>query len=205
MFRSSKLITMDDGRIIVRLAQPSDYIYAKQIAEETERSAIARGSGISKRSVNSIIAKISEGKAVMAVSDCGNWVGFSYLEVWEEGKFVSNSGLIVAPEYRQNGVAQAIKEKVFRLSRHKFPDAQIFSITSGLAILKLNSRLGFEPVTYSEITHDETFWEGCKSCVNYDVLHSRKKCNCLCTAMLFDPAKIRTSSNFNDINYVPGN
>jgi GNAT superfamily N-acetyltransferase len=180
---------MEDGRIIVRLAQPSDCIYAKQISEETERSAIARGSGISKRSVSSIIEKISAGKAVMAVSDCGNWVGFSYLEVWEEGRFVSNSGLIVAPEYRQNGVAQAIKEEVFKLSREKFPDARIFSITSGLAILKLNTHLGFEPVTYSEITHDETFWEGCKSCVNYDVLNSRKKCNCLCTAMLFDPTK----------------
>lgn len=185
---------MDDGRIIVRLAQPSDYIYANQISEETERSAIARGSGISKRSVESIKAKINDGKAVMAVSDCGNWVGFSYLEVWQEGKFVSNSGLIVSPEYRRNGVAQAIKEEVFRLSRKKFPAAQIFSITSGLTILKLNTRLGFEPVTYSEITHDETFWEGCKSCVNYDILNSREKCNCLCTAMLFDPENSRLKS-----------
>lgn len=180
---------MNDGRIIVRLAQPSDSVYAQQISDETERSAIARSSGISKRSVKSIIEKIAAGKAIMAVSDCGNWVGFSYFDVWDHGKFVSNSGLIVSPQYRQNGVAAEIKEQVFNLCRERYPESLVFSITSGLAIMKLNTRLGFEPVTYSEITHDETFWEGCKSCVNYDVLNSKNKCNCLCTAMLFDPSK----------------
>lgn len=180
---------MNDGRIIVRLAQPSDSVYAQQISDETERSAIARGSGISKRSVKSIIEKIAAGKAIMAVSDNGNWVGFSYFDVWDHGKFVSNSGLIVSPQYRQNGVAAEIKEQVFNLCRERYPESLVFSITSGLAIMKLNTRLGFEPVTYSEITHDETFWEGCKSCVNYDVLNSKNKCNCLCTAMLFDPSK----------------
>ena len=180
---------MDDGRIIVRLAQPSDNVYAQQISDETERSAIARGSGISKRSITSIIEKINAGKAIMAVSDGGNWVGFSYFDVWDQGKFVSNSGLIVSPQYRQNGVAAQIKEQVFNLCREKYPESLVFSITSGMAIMKLNTRLGFEPVTYAEITHDDTFWEGCKSCVNYDILNSKNKCNCLCTAMLFDPAK----------------
>jgi len=178
---------MEDERIIVRLAQPSDNVYAQQISEETERSAIARGSGISKRSLASIIEKINDGKAVMAVSDCGNWVGFSYIEVWDGGKLVSNSGLIVSPAYRERGVAASIKEQVFNLSREKYPDADIFSITSGLAIMKLNTRLGFEPVTYSEITHDESFWDGCKSCVNHNILESKNRCNCLCTAMLFKP------------------
>ena len=180
---------MDYGRIIVRLAQPSDQIYAEQIAQETERSAIARGSGISKRSINSIIEKIAGGRAVMAVSDGGEWVGFSYFDVWDQGRFISNSGLIVSPGYRQNGVASSIKEQVFNLCRQKYPESLVFSITSGMAIMKLNTHLGFEPVTYAEITHDETFWEGCKSCVNYNILKSKNKCNCLCTAMLFDPAK----------------
>jgi N-acetylglutamate synthase-like GNAT family acetyltransferase len=178
---------MEDERIIVRLAQPSDNVYVQQISEETERSAIARGSGISKRSLASIIEKINAGKAVMAVSDCGNWVGFSYLEVWDGGKFVSNSGLIVSPAYREKGVAASLKEQVFKLSREKYPEADIFSITSGMAIMKLNTRLGFEPVTYSEITHDESFWEGCKSCVNHNILESKNRHNCLCTAMLFKP------------------
>ncbi|MDB5156843.1 MAG: N-acetyltransferase [Mucilaginibacter sp.] len=180
---------MEDERIIVRLAQPSDYVYAREISEETKRSAIARGSGISQRSLNSIIEKITAGKAIVAVSDCGNWVGFSYLETWENEHFVSNSGLIVSPKYRQRGVASEIKEQIFQLSREKYPDALIFSITSGLAIMRLNTRLGFEPVTYSEITHDETFWEGCKSCINHNILEGKNRCNCLCTAMLFNPAK----------------
>src|ERR1700733_13007530 len=182
---------MEEERIIVRLSEAADLIYAKEIADETEASAIARGTGIAKRSPESIGEKILAGKAVIALTDYGKWVGFQYLEVWEEGKFVSNSGLIVSPEYRHAGVATAIKRKIFQLSRDKYPNACIFSITTGLAIMKLNTALGFEPVTYSEITHDEHFWEGCKSCVNYDILNGKKKCNCLCTAMLFDPAKVK--------------
>jgi hypothetical protein len=186
---------MEEERIIIRLAEAGDVIFAKQITDEMEASAIARGSGISKRSPESICEKILAGKAVIALTDKGHWVGFQYIEVWEEGKFISNSGLIVSPQYRNAGVATAIKNCIFNLSRSKYPNACIFSITSGLAIMKLNTKFGFEPVTYSEITHDEHFWEGCKSCVNYDVLNAKHKCNCLCTAMLFDPAKVNETAN----------
>ena len=54
--------------------------------------------------------------------------------------------------------------------------------------MKINSDLGYEPVTYSELTDDEDFWAGCKSCVNYDILMSKERKNCMCTAMLYDPA-----------------
>jgi len=181
---------MESEQITIRLAEAGDIIYAEEIIEEMQVSAIARGSGISKRSPMEICEKILAGNAVIAVSDAGNWVGFSYIAVWELGKFVSNSGLIVSPAYRNSGIARGIKDKIFQLSRQKYPDACIFSITSGSAIMKLNTQLGFEPVSYAEITHDETFWAGCKSCVNYDVLNRKNKCNCLCTAMLFDPAKM---------------
>src|SRR5580704_6790253 len=98
---------MEDERIILRPAEAADVIFAKEITDEMEASAIARGSGIAKRSPESICEKILEGKAVIAVTNRGNWVGFQYLEVWEEGKFVSNSGLIVSPKYRHSGVATA--------------------------------------------------------------------------------------------------
>jgi hypothetical protein len=152
-----------------------------------ESSAIARGSGISKRSAASIIEKIDTGKAIVAVTENGEWAGFSYIETWDNEKFVSNSGLIVSPKHRNRGIASQIKTQIFELSRSKYPQAKVFSITSGLALMKLNTRLGFEPVTYSEIAQEFRFWQGCKSCVNYDVLQSKNRCNCLCTAMLFDP------------------
>jgi hypothetical protein len=60
-------------------------------------------------------------------------------------------------------------------------------LTTGLPVMKINSELGYEPVTYSELTQDEDFWAGCKSCVNYDILMSKERKNCLCTAMLYDP------------------
>ena len=177
---------MDPEGIIIRFACQHDEQFAQEIAEETERSAVQRGSGISKRSPECIVRKIKEGKAVMAVSSDGHWAGFSYIELWSKGEFVSNSGLIVAPAFRSMGVAKRIKAKIFLLSRLKYPNAKIFSITTGLEIMKMNTRLGFEPVTFNEITKDPQFWQGCRSCINHDILQ-RKQCkNCLCTAMLYN-------------------
>ncbi len=168
------------------MATPEDKVYATTITDEMESSAMARGTGIAKRSPEYIEQKIDEGKAVIAVTPEGTWVGFCYIETWE-GEYVANSGLIVSPEFRKSGVAKAIKQRVFQLSREKYPEAKIFGLTTGLAVMKINSDLGYEPVTYSELTQDEKFWAGCKSCVNYDILMSKERKNCLCTAMLFDP------------------
>jgi hypothetical protein len=177
----------DSSGFIIRMANEEDAKYALVIINEMESSAKARGTGISKRSPGYICKKMEQGNAVIATTIDGQWVGFSYIEVWSNGEFVSNSGLIVNPAFREKGVASAIKEKIFNLSRQKYPRAKIFSITTGLAIMKLNSRLGFEPVIYEALTHDEKFWAGCKSCVNYNILQSKGCKNCLCTAMLFDP------------------
>lgn len=174
-------------QIIIRVADQSDTHYAKCITDEMESSAKARGTGIAKRSPEYVAAKMLEGKAVIAVTTSGQWVGFCYIEEWSHGKFVANSGLIVAPEFRKSGVAKQIKQRIFNLSREKYPDSKIFGLTTGLAVMKINSELGYEPVTYSELTDDETFWAGCKSCVNYDILMSKDRKNCMCTAMLFDP------------------
>lgn len=182
---------MDPEHIKIRIAGADDEQYAVAISSETALSAKARGSGISQRSPESIIAKMREGKAVIAVCSDGSWAGYSYIEVWGNGEFVSNSGLIISPRFRQKGVAAAIKRKIFRLSRKKYPAARIFSITTGLAIMKLNARLGFQPVTFSELTAEKKFWQGCRSCVNYKVLRGKNYSNCLCTAMLFNPADHR--------------
>jgi hypothetical protein len=177
---------VDNQNIIIRVATPEDKVYCKTITDEMEASAKARGTGIAKRSPEYIAQKIDEGKAVIAVTTTGEWVGFCYIETWE-GEYVANSGLIVSPAFRKSGVAKAIKHRIFQLSRERYPDAKIFGLTTGLAVMKINSDLGYEPVTYSELTQDEKFWEGCKSCVNYDILMSKERKNCLCTAMLYDP------------------
>jgi hypothetical protein len=177
---------VDNQNIIIRVATPEDKKYAQIITDEMESSAKARGTGIAKRSPEYVAQKIEEGKAVIAVSPEGDWVGFCYIETWE-GEYVANSGLIVSPAFRKSGVAKAIKQRIFQLSREKYPEAKIFGLTTGLAVMKINSDLGYEPVTYSELTQDEKFWAGCKSCVNYDILMSKDRKNCLCTAMLYDP------------------
>lgn len=180
---------MENHKLIVRLATSDDIHYAETITTEMEESAKARGTGIAKRSPAYIEQKMKEGKAVIATTQDGTWVGFCYIEAWEHGKYVANSGLIVAPAFRKTGVATEIKKKVFQLSREKYPTSKIFGLTTGLAVMKINSDLGYEPVTYSELTNDEEFWKGCQSCVNYEILMSKERKNCMCTAMLFDPAE----------------
>jgi hypothetical protein len=162
-----------EQKVTVRVATPDDKKYAETITKEMEESAKARGTGIAKRSPEYIMKKMDEGKAVIAHTTDGTWVGFCYVEAWEDTKYVANSGLIVSPAFRKSGVATEIKRTVFELSRKLFPDAKIFGLTTGLAVMKINSDLGYEPVTYSELTNDEQFWKGCQSCVNHDILMSK--------------------------------
>lgn len=174
--------------------------YAHTICEEMAASAKARGTGIAKRSTEYVEQKMLEGKAVIALTTEGEWAGFCYIESWSHGEYVANSGLIVSPQFRKSGLAKQIKQHIFELSRKLYPDAKIFGLTTGLAVMKINSDLGYEPVTYSELTQDDAFWAGCKSCVNHDILMSKDRKNCLCTAMLYDPkdhySPEETATNF---------
>lgn len=175
---------------IIEETRAEHIFYLNEICEETLLSAKARGTGISGRPPELLAKKMKEGEAIIAFTPNGKWAGFAFISSWENGKYVSNSGLIVAPEFRHTGLAKKIKRKIFELSRKKYPKALIFSLTTGLAVMKMNHEIGFEPVTYSELTNDELFWENCKSCINCPILLSKERKNCLCTAMLYDPKKI---------------
>ena len=166
--------------------------YATAICQLIEESAKARGTGIAKRQPEYIKTKIQKGNAVIALKG-EELAGFCYIEKWDHGKYVANSGLIVNPKFRKMGLARAIKEKIFQLSRDKFPKARIFGITTSLAVMRINSGLGYRPVTFSELTQDEAFWKGCQSCPNYDILERNERKLCLCTAMLA-PSKEETMS-----------
>lgn len=175
------------NQFIVQIANEQFMHMADTICEEMEHSAKARGTGIAKRTPEYIMQKMQEGKAVIATTKQGLWAGFCYIETWSHGEYVANSGLIISPEFRKSGLAKAIKKKIFDLSRSKYPEAKIFGLTTGLAVMKINSELGYEPVTYSELTQDDAFWKGCTGCVNFEILSGKQRKNCLCTAMLFNP------------------
>jgi len=176
-----------EQKFIIQIANASHQDFAQIICDEMESSAKARGTGIAKRSPDYIKEKMRKGKAVIAFTEDGIWAGFCYIETWSHGEYVANSGLIVAPTFRKSGLAKNIKKKIFDLSQKLYPGAKLFGLTTGLAVMKINSDLGYEPVTYSELTQDEAFWAGCKSCVNYEILMSKERKNCMCTAMLYDP------------------
>ena len=131
---------------------------------------------------------MEEGKAVIALTADGEWLGSAISKPREHNKFVANSGLIVSPAFRKTGVAKSIKKRIFELSREKYPDAKDIRAYHRAGSDEDQPDLGYEPVTYSELTNDDQFWAGCKSCVNYDILMSKERKNCMCTAMLFDPA-----------------
>lgn len=171
----------------VAITNASDVFWVNEICHVTLSSALARGTGISGRSPELLAEKMRKGEAVIAFASDGTWAGFSFISSWDNGEYVSNSGLIVAPQFRHTGLAKKIKRKIFELSRQKYPHAKIFSLTTGLAVMKMNHELGFEPVTYSELTKDDVFWENCKSCINCPVLMSKERKNCFCTAMLYTP------------------
>ena len=173
--------------ITVLVADKSHAVYAREICDEMFVSAQERGTGIAKRSPDYVIEKMEAGKAVIAIAEDGRFAGFSYIESWEGKKYVANSGLIVAHAFRGIGLAKRIKQRIFRLSRELFPDAKIFSITTGSAVMKMNYEIGFRPVPFAELTHDPEFWKGCMGCRNFPILENNNYKMCLCTGLLYDP------------------
>jgi GNAT superfamily N-acetyltransferase len=174
----------------IHIASAHHATYADKICDMIEIAAHKRGTGIAKRDPEYVKKKIRNGNSVIAIDDDdGTLVGFCYIEIWENKKYVANSGLIVNPDYRGQGIAKKIKAKAFELSRKKYPGSKLFGITTSLPVMKINSDLGYKPVTFSELTQDDTFWSGCQSCPNYDILTRNEHKNCLCTGMMFDPEK----------------
>ncbi len=160
--------------------------YVDTILTTIEVASKKRGTGIARRSPDYVKQKMLEGKAIIAM-DGDTFAGFCYIETWSNKHFVANSGLIVAPEYQGHGLAKTIKQFAFEYSRRRYPHAKLFGLTSGLAVMKINTALGYVPTTFSELTDDDAFWNGCRTCVNYDVLMRNEKTRCICTALLYDP------------------
>lgn len=177
---------ISEPEIKIYIAGKQHISYVNEILTTIEESSKARGTGIARRSPDYVAQKMIEGKAIIAL--CGtDFAGFCYIESWSNKQFVVNSGLIVNPKYRAHGLAKRIKKFSFNYSRRLFPEAKLFGLTSGAAVLKINNELGYRPVTFEELTDDPAFWRGCQSCVNYDVLQRTGFKRCICTAMLYDP------------------
>ena len=175
---------------VIEVANESHIHYIPEILKTIEDATKVRGTGIAKRNPEYVKKKMLEGKVIIALHG-DEFAGFCYIESWGHGKFVANSGLIVKEKFRGKGLAKDIKHKAFELSREKFPNARIFGLTTGLAVMKINTELGYVPVTFSELTDDPEFWKGCQNCINFDVLQRNNYTRCLCTGMLYDPEKHR--------------
>ncbi len=185
-------------QIEVVVADESHEKYVDTILETISEAAKVRGTGIAKRTHEYLLNKMREAKAVIAL-DGDKFAGFSYIETWQDKKYVTTSGLIVHPDYRGRGLAKRIKDMTFTLARIRWPHAKIFSLTSGAAVMALNTQLGYKPVTFADLTQDEAFWKGCEGCVNVDILHRTGRRYCICTGMLYDPEEYLPAKISDDV------
>ena len=184
--------------IDVVVADESHEKYVDTILETISEAAKVRGTGIAKRTHEYVANKMREAKAVIAL-DGDKFAGFSYIETWQDKKYVTTSGLIVHPDYRGRGLAKRIKDMTFTLARTRWPHAKIFSLTSGAAVMAMNTQLGYKPVTFADLTQDEAFWKGCEGCVNVDILHRTERKYCICTGMLYDPEEYLPAKISDDV------
>ena len=175
--------------------------YAVGVCQMIEEASKDKNTALAIRTIDYIEEKIKTEKAIIALHN-DKVIGFCYIETWEHGKFVANSGLIVSPDYRKSGLAQFIKELAFKLSEKKYPNAKIFGLTTSAAVMKINSNLGYKPVTFSELTMDDNFWKGCETCKYFDILQRTKRKHCLCTAMVYDPEKKKVNEINTNINKI---
>lgn len=172
--------------IKIKVADANDEKYVDTILDTIREAAKKRGTGIAERTHEYVATKMKEGKAVLAL-DGEKFAGFSYIETWGNKHYVTTSGLIVHPDYLGLGVAKRIKDYTFTLARVRWPHAKIFSLTSGDAVMKMNTQLGYVPVSFNQLTDDDAFWRGCQGCVNHDILVAKDRKFCICTGMLYDP------------------
>lgn len=177
---------MVNDQIDVMVADASHESYVDTILETISEAAKVRGTGIAKRTHEYLAKKMKEGKAIIALQG-EEFAGFCYIESWGNKQYVANSGLIVVPKFRGVGLATRIKKAAFTLSRLRWPHAKLFGLTSGGAVMKINTALGYVPVPFAELTDDDAFWKGCEGCKNHDILVRTERKYCICTAMLYDP------------------
>ena len=192
---------MDTQQIDVMVADASHEVYVDTILDTIRKAAAVRGTGIAERTHEYVATKMKEGKAIIAL--CGEtFAGFTYIESWGNKQYVATSGLIVHPDFRCLGLAKRIKKASFQLARLRWPKAKIFSLTSGAAVMKMNTELGYVPVTFNELTDDEAFWKGCEGCINHDILVAKNRKFCICTAMLYDPTDPRNIKKEQERNNI---
>ena len=164
-------------------------VHAPALAALIEEAAQDPNTGLARRTAKYLAEKMRAGNAVIALGPNEEPAGFCYVETWEHGRYIANSGLIVSPTFRGHGLAKRIKTRIFELSRAKYPEAKLFGLTTSPAVMSINADLGYRPVAFADLTRDDAFWVGCQTCAFFDVLTRTRRVNCLCTGMLYDPKR----------------
>ncbi len=173
--------------------QPKDIIVRASTEDDEHLAPIAAGLieeaskdfDIARREVDFLASKIRSGRAALALLG-KKLIGFGYWSDWEDGKFLSHSGLVVIPAMRGHGLGRHLKAVLFETSKARRPDAVLMSLTTSPTVRAYNEALGFKPCSLDDLTDDPAFWEGCKACRNYAEVQA-KGLRCCCEAMILRP------------------
>jgi len=177
----------------VRRAAESDLQFVPSVASAIDDEVAAGAIGIARRSAADLASRIRTGEAIIALaaeatSDHApagaDWAGFCYVAAWEEGRFVSTSGLIVAPQHRGRGLAKRLKERALELAAERYPGAIAFGLSTSSAVARINEELGFRAASYSALPADSAFWDGCRTCPLHADLVANERRTCHCRAVI---------------------
>ncbi len=171
--------------IEVRVARPSDVASVARI-QTLIRDAHEAGAIIALRSADYLGAAIRERRAVVLLRGA-TLVGFAMAHAWESEKYVSHSAMVVAPELRGRGLSRRMKAALIELTRKRWPNAIILSLTLSPQVEQVNKSFGFEPVPYCDLTKDPEFWKGCEGCIHFAHLKRNQQQDCHCWAGLLLP------------------
>jgi len=172
-----------EDRIVVRVAGAEDAGFAEAASVLIADAALEFD--VAKRSPRLLREKIVGGQAVLALED-DELVGFAFWSTWQNGRFVSHSGLVVRPDRRGRALGRRLKWELTAASRRRHPDAALMSLTSSRAVRAMNRALGFVQVPLDHLTLDPAFWRGCEACRNHAELGAHPD-HCRCVGMILRP------------------
>jgi N-acetylglutamate synthase-like GNAT family acetyltransferase len=108
---------------------------------------------------------LESGLTVMVWDKEGVPIGFAAVTFEWPGGWKELGGLVVNPDFRQQGVGHKVVAKQIEMAKAKFPDGKLFALCNKDS-LKILSSLGAEVIEDPKLLPNEV-WGACLECPNF--------------------------------------
>lgn len=119
---------------------------------------------------------LESGLTVMVWNTEGIPIGFAAVTFEWPGGWKELGGLVVNPDFRQQGVGHLVVAKQIEMAKEKFPDGTLFALCNEDS-LKILLSLGAEKIEDSELLPKEV-WGACLECPNFQKARAEGKLCC---------------------------